>query len=561
MMSIVDAIFDHPGHAEKIDQLVRKLQRRHRGWVLVDAANREDYAWMHARPFVKDEGFTPGLRRELRSADGFNGVAEVLSWLEPRFGYALVIVKPPGLPVPEVVSMLAHAQETQLPFLVLELGERLEDLRYIDDAGRKRRLPLPGPLHGEALALRLTGARTESGEWQLPLPLDAVVAEPRAKLEVELTGRSNGFRRRSYGFLLERPPGTGAASGRLVLDVRPHREQRDELILTAEGFREAPRIQAYESVVPGPRPSPARDETWRVHVLFDRTTLDVDQWPAALSAGFVRSTAGRTDAGEDRNQRLTKPPSAAASLAVESASWNLRLRRSLAAALPQLAREMPGAELHLWWFADTPRAGIERHPVLESPRTAFAACGRCPSEHLMEVLESAQFGYCPGLDIYDAADEALEAVAAAISGTPGRAHHAVIVVGDSPPPPRDPFDPLWRELPGRSVATNARCSGKFRQALAALGKLDVPVGWLFIRSPRGPAPEDGKLLAYGKSYPAFQSVKERVLALLRATEGLITVETGTETDLEGSLRRLAALLGRGPGGIAGVDFALAPEAR
>jgi hypothetical protein len=561
-MSIVDAILDHSGHAEKIDQLVRKLQRPHRGWVLVDAANREDYAWVHARPFVRDEGFTPGLRREVRSADGFTGVAEVLSWLEPRFGYALVIAKPPGPPLPEVLGMLAHAQEMRLPFLVLELGERLEDLCYIDERGIKPRLPHPGPLHAETLALRLTGARMESGEWQLPLRLDAVVTEPRAKLEVDLIGRSNGFPRRSYGFLLERPPGTGAASGRLVLDVLPHRGQRDELILTAEGFPEVPRIQVYKSGVPGPRTRPARDETWRVHVLFDRTTLDVDQWPAALSAGFVRATAGRTDAGEDLSRLLNTPASAPASPAVESAGWNLRLRRSLAAALPQLTREMPGAELHLWWFADTPRAGIERHPVLESPRNAFAACGRCPSEHLAEVLESEQFGYCPGLDIYDAADEALEAIAAAIGGgASDRVYHAVIVVGDSPPPPRDPFDPLWRELPGRSVATNARCSEKFRQALAALGKLKVPVGWLFIRSPRGPAPEDGKLLGYRKSYPDFQFVKERILALLRATEGLITVETGTETDLEGPLRRLAALLGRGPGGIAGVDFALAPEAR
>jgi hypothetical protein len=552
-MSIVQAILDRPEHPERIDRLVRRLQRRHRGWVLVDAMNRHDYAWMHARPFVKDEGFTPGLRREGAGRD-ITG-AELLGWLAPRFSYALVAVRPPGPPPPELARMLVSAREIGLPFLVLEAGEGEGEVRYFDGEGRRRSLPPPEPLAGDSLGLRLKGGRTLAGAWQLPLTLEATLAQPRARLEVELTAQGSGFRRRSYGFLLERARDAAAGTGRLVLDVRPDPEERDELVLRAEGFAEPLRIQAFKSFVPVPQPFSSRDEPWQVHVLFDRTTLDVDQWPAALSTSFARGGTAHADGGEDRSVPLIGPNAA------PPASWNLRLRHRLAAALPQLALEMPAMDLHLWWFADMPRDGIERHPWLESPRAAFAPCGRCPAERLGEVLESEAFGYCPGLDVYDAVDEALAGVALAIAGESERSRHAVIVVGDSPPPPRDPLDPFWRELPGRSVATNARCSGGFRQALADLAALRVPVGWLFIRSPRGPAPAEAGLLGFGQAYPAFQSVKERVLGVLRATEGLITVETGTEDDLEGPLRRLGALLGNGPGGIEGVELALGAAAR
>jgi hypothetical protein len=559
-MSLVESILSQPGHLQRIDQVVRQLPgvRRHRGWVLVDAANFDDHAWIHSRPYLLDETEgLPGFRRERRDGDGLSGY-EILSWLEPRSGYALALAKGPeekGLSQ-AVRELLQRVQDIRLPFLMVDAAGEPLHLWYHDGEGHRRPLPPVGALRREALRLSFRGRQSLEGEWLLPLTLFAASPRARARVEIHLPERS-GFQRSRYVFVIENSLGQALGSGRIQLDVRPEPEGKDELVLRAEGFSEPPRILTFDTFEETGR-QPASDERWRIHLLFDRTTLDVDAWPAALAASTGDSGGQGVD--ESRNVRLTTKPSAPVSSLTDTAQWNLVLRRKLAEALQGLEGEMPGVELDLWWFADIPRQeeGIARHRSIESPSIAFAPWGKCLTTQLAEALAGDPFAYSPGLDIYDAVDQALAEVVLVARAEARPVRQAVIIIGDSPPPPRDPADPLW-DLPGKPVISNARRSPLFRESLADLGALRVPVGWLFVRSPRSPAVTDDLLRPYSWKYPAFQALKQRVLSILASIPGMTLVETSTDDDLSEPLHQLLALLRSREGEIVGLDISLAQE--
>ena len=107
------------------------------------------------------------------------------------------------------------------------------------------------------------------------------------------------------------------------------------------------------------------------------------------------------------------------------------------------------------------------------------ASGRFDHTPLTDAAHStiARGTYLPGLDLWDAVDEGLDAALHAV-----RAHGAcpVLIVGNSPPHPPDdphhPFSELWQKLQYSAL----RASGEFPKRLAELREKGCVVGMVFL---------------------------------------------------------------------------------
>lgn len=397
--------------------------------------------------------------------------------------------------------------------------------------------PLPRPAHETSrLPLQLKGSGRRDLDVTLPCLLD--VSSPQASESFAIAVRDATFKTKALSFELT----AGAPLGRGTLVVAAHLDDSgDRLEVTARDFGSQPVLSLAAE-------KPQRRSAARIHALFDRTTLDLEAWPRARDAADVEQsrspTAGFAGFEDDAVADQENAP--------EHLSWNEALRKHLAPALAEgVSRHFPRAELILWWFADRRRSelGIEMLSSLPLASASYGRVGSCPTEKLARVLPGVVFDFATGLDLVDAVDEALSAVAAEISRDQAGGPHVVLILGDSPPPPRDGNDPLWRHLVAGPPQTNARCSPLFQKALVDLASLDVPVGWLFLRHldfPTPPSSPDGRLaLLVRNDYATWLNLRESILAALQQVPGL-SVEASSaglssvSADLGKLLQRLKA---------------------
>jgi hypothetical protein len=321
----------------------------------------------------------------------------------------------------------------------------------------------------------------------------------------------------------------GAGTVRVDLCCRAGRP--DEIILTCHEFKSPVKVREHELAPSRQRQPRFSPETVRLHLIFDRTTLDADAWPQALAAlgGLVQESGDEMFAPGE----------------ISLQSWNQQLRSALADALVSEAHGLHNGEVlfQLWWFADKPRDGVAHIRNIPSLRDSFGGGEQCSVGELCEQLCSSSFEYAPGFDLFDAVDEVLYRVASHIAPTARNSgkQHAVLIVGDSPPPPADKNDILWTTLVDGPPRTNARCSPRFRTALKSLLDIKVPVGWLFTKS-GVPASKAG-YREYENQYQYFRTLRRNVLDALHQIEGLKMDECTGGENIRVALKRLLEEMG------------------
>ena len=210
-------------------------------------------------------------------------------------------------------------------------------------------------------------------------------------------------------------------------------------------------------------------------LIFDRTCPDRGRWEAARA--LVR---GDRPPGEPDMQEFfatsTAPSARPTAPRLPQAESNAAINAAIRAGLADGFRDGFGAEVEVEviWFADVPGTmgcppgvTVARVPVGRADR-------RCSATELAGPLAFA--GYVPGMDLWDALEEAVQLAASVGAASPA----AVLIVGNSPPnPPSDPDHPftrLWRTgLPPSTV----RARGMFPDALAALANVG-PVLNIFL---------------------------------------------------------------------------------
>lgn len=506
-MSDPREILQSPEALEGIDAALTRRSGRHRGWLLIDAESPDlPGVVVHVRPWLQD----PGAERRFR----IGAALRRSSAADVSTGYGVVFLAgSEGRMDAAGYDRLAGALEKDLPHLVIRI--EADGLAFSDGEGRWIELPPPRKVATVPLDLEVHGARTLREEVTLPFRIAVSSASTQDSVHLRLVERG-GFRGTDFRFRLRAGGGVPLGRGVLRVDFDPEGPS-DRLVVVPEEF-----VPAVE-VLPQDAPRPVRGRRFargvpvRLHILFDRTTLDHEHWERAFAALTDIAPQVEDDSPEDPKSK-----------------WNLQLRQGLANALTgRLADLHDGVKLELWWFADMAQPGVAEPDNLPKSRTAWGHPGECAPDKLEDRLSGRVFGYATGMDLFDAVDEALGQVAA-MTGSAQREQHAVLIVGDSPPPPADERDPIWQELVERPLRTNARRSPVFQQHLEELARRQVPVGWLFVRSS---APPVGRDLYLGH-YPQFQTLRENTLAALRRVPDLMVQSCDGAEDFDRGLAEL-----------------------
>jgi hypothetical protein len=501
----------------RIDAALARQDPERRGWALVDAARPDLPAvHIHARPFLLEPRSAPGLRvesetRPLRPEE-----------LPPKYGLVL-LASDPGDMDEAALQALRSAVERQRSTLCLYSPAGAAFL--MSQEGRLVPLPAaPASLGVGRIHITLRGREDLDLVALLPKKVRVRGAEPRATFFVRsLLSPEAGesFER----FEVVSRDGSPVGEALLCLDLGTD-GQADRLVITPWSGEDRILVR-HTGVLP---PPPPLDHAVRLHVIFDRTTLDREAWERALAVAN-RWTQNVVDLNPTKEGRADRP----------QREWNHEIRTGLAMSMretvPKLHRRVI---LDLWWFADAPRPGMAPSDGLPTAPAAWGHLGTRRLENLSDALLATDFDYACGMDLFDAADEALEQVAHRIRDLTEESH-AVLIVGDSPPPAADEQDPLWQRVVDGPPRTNARRSPKFRDALARLRREEIPVGWLFVRHPKNVNPQTAKereraLLL--EDYPRFQTLRERVLAALQQQPGLLLEDCDGVEDFERSLGAL-----------------------
>jgi hypothetical protein len=496
------------------------------GWAMVGIPGSDAAAvWVHLRPYLHDSGMPPGFRVETIPISSFKLCSD------PRY-VSLFIRERGGDFTAQLYELMGNAQRQSLPWLVLEVSDDTNSLIIFEQDGSQKVLPtdLP-PLRAREQRLRLNGSEILEVNEYLPLNLEVAMESPNNALSIELLEHS-GFSKNSYHYVIRSLEAQERISGVLHVDAQCRAGKPDEILLRSSDFKHSVTIEEWETP-PRTDPEPLfRRGTVFLHLLFDRTTLDVDAWPVAFEA----AAAGGFKEDEDVEEAFGIGHE-------ETANWNQQFRQALAQAMvKQIDKLHDEVQIYLWWFADTPKQGIAHSKSLPTVNEPYGLIGVSAIENITVQLSGAHLDYACGLDLFDAVDEALEQVANVVKERSGsnREQHAVLIVGDSPPPPSKPGDVLWEKLVDRPVFTSARCSDGFTAALDDLRRMQVPVAWLFMRTSR--APSVG--VAYKKYVPQFQyfqSLRENILSALQQIKGLMVEGCAGPEDLE---RAMGKVLGR-----------------
>lgn len=504
---------------------VLKFHPESSGWRMVNIRPQGfSAAWVHMRPYLGDEGMAYGYR------------------VEPDEGGPLALCEEPSYPnliarwdgsdtPPEVYELLADAERRHIPWLMVEVSSGSESLSLYDkaDGSRKSLGAAPPTPRVRPLALTVEGSRSAELSEFLPFEVRVSSNTPAAAFSINLRAAPARFSRKAYHFTLAEAERSLLGSGALRVDVRCRVGQPDDLVVTPLEFKGRVGVRELEfAAVSRQRPPRFSAGTVQLHVVFDRTTLDADAWPVALAAlgGLVEESGDEMFSHGEAGLQ----------------NWNQHLREALAEALSREAELFHGGDVvfQLWWFADTARDGVALIRNVPALRAPHGGGEQCSADELRGHLCSPMFDYAPGLDLFDAADEVLERVAAHVGSTARNSarQHAVLIVGDSPPPPADKHDVLWTALVDGPPRTNARCSPRFRRALGSLLEMRVPVGWLFMR-PGIPASKAG-YREYENQFQYFGTLRKNILNALHQIEGLRVEDCRGTGDIGRALRVLLA---------------------
>jgi hypothetical protein len=463
-------------------------------------------------------------------------VTEIKGLELPQSGdYVIVFARLAEQQMPSsALALILQAQKEGIPWLTIEIsneekrgGRNWDEIKIIFPDGVSRPLPPEAPtVRASEIELTIEGETPLTIKCLLPIEIEVQSDAPNAALTVRVPN-SAGFSRSAYNFLVSRKDDNPLGNGRMRVDTLLRPGQSDDVVLRVVDFSGA-YSQQWEQR-PGSNLWPTFDQRRLVlHLLYDRTTIDAEFWTTALAATddpLILQGGDEVFAAVPHHNPQT---------------WNMRWRTSLAQAMAATAEELHhDSSFCLWWFADKPRDGIAQGslPVIHGPEP-FGCVGEYGVEGLAKELGAASFDYVSGLDLFDAADDALIEIVDSIKHNRTNRQHAILIVGDSPPPPQDTEDELWKYLLEKPLRTNARCSPRFRQALQELKSAKAPVAWLYLRVAHPPADTPNR--QFLKDFQAFRTLKERTLEALRQThiDGLIVEGCESPAELEQSLRRL-----------------------
>ena len=536
-----------PHFVRNLDSEILRRWPKRRGWLLLDASERNlPPLWAHERSYLRDKDVAPGFRIEPAEHSA--------PQLPASNDYVIVFVRCVGQNIaPAALEMMVRANQQSLQWLTIELDHDSGAVKIIDEGEAKPLASEPTALRAEEIELTIEAETLQPAKRFLPFEVQVDADTPNAFLTVRVP-EDAGFSRASYSFLVSGKADQALGHGRLHVDVKLRPGQPDVIGLCTSGF--SSEVRCDEWVKP-----PGTDQSLRfdqrplaLHLLYDRTSLDAESWTTAVAAAdgllgeaeksgadevFSKATIKRESGNPDEPTPVPQRTSVGAATADPqrwNRLWREHLGRALAAALDGFHHSV---SIRLWWFADVARDGIDKAalPVLTQP---WGQVGSCAVDNLAERLSSSSFDYASGLDLFDAVDESLHGVASSLRRNHGlaREQHLVLIVGDSPPPPKDQEDKLWEHLVENPVRANARCSPLFRQSLQELNAMGIPVAWLFLRAMHPPA--DTPHQDFLKDFQAFQTLKERVLEALQQIEidGLIVEGCESPEELEPSLRNL-----------------------
>jgi hypothetical protein len=514
-----------PGFTRRLGgEILRRLPNS-RGWTILGHPDFNSLAvWVHIRSYLSEADTPPGFRIEMMPRASFKLCDD------PRY-VTLFVRRTDKSLAPKLYDLITEAQRRSLPWMTIGVNNNSDAIVVYEQDGTQWAIPSNIPaLNARPLHLHLTGSEVWEADECLPIVLHARGESTAAALSVNLSDQT-GFSKSTYHFVVRGQDGQPLGPGALSLDVRCKAGALDEIFLTPSGF--ASPVSEVEEWAERPRTEPEpvfHQGTVHLHLVYDRTTLDVDSWPLAyeaLDSPFKpgekdeASQAYTTDAPEPRTMD----------------SWNLQLREGLAGALETEINNLhEEVLLYLWWFADRPREGIAPNDALPYLNKPYGSVGQCLMKDLNARLGGPDFEYASGLDLFDAVDEALEQIVTFLKPRVQARHeqHAVLIIGDSPPPPSKPGDMLWERLVSQPDRTNARHSPRFNEALETLRHLRVPVAWLFMRTSRSPS-VGAVYRQYLRQFTAFQDLREAILGALQQLEGLIVEDCAGPEDLHRTL--------------------------
>lgn len=458
------------------------------GFACIDGESG-DGLWFHSRNYLGGEapfGFRPEPIQPL-----------TVERLTNHAGYFIAIIRG-GAGTRLHPSVLPILQSKDLHWLAFELPADVRQSRVVDRDGAR---PLAiSSIVERQFPIDLEMAGTKFLCW-FPAKFKLTGSQSRVRLSVGCELPRLPQNRIEYVVRSRNDDAIGEVF--IGVDVELSGGANDRLVVKAHS-------RQLEVVQLAIHPPPLPELT--LHVVFDRTTLD----PDCIAAALVETIA--TSASSDTTK--LEPP-----------EWNRQLRsRAGSAVADALAASQRRIDVQLWTFADGVHEDMQAHHF---GGVAYTHPGARTAATLQQTLEQkGECGWRFGLDYVDAVDEALTAVADFIlKQEPGQ--HAVLIIGDSPPPPEKVGDPLWNALVNGREA-NCRRSPRFNDALAMLRRANVPVGWAFVRL----VLDEGLPAGWRKTVERARRIQDKVIAALRELE--LEMEVCGPEDLNTTVRDLVA---------------------
>ena len=400
-------------------------------------------AWFHTRPFYR-AGREHGCRIvPLKKMD------ELKALYQENPGYFVAVLK--RLSHTDAMAVIEPGVLDHVPWLTVVIPDGGEIPVIIDADVRHPVAPADVRDHLESVSLRVG-----SDTYICTMPAELIVKSSGGQCHLVLGCDLPRLRSSDYEFVLKRKNKRKIGRTILQLDIEPRPGGHDDFVAKAADSRN---IDFFPLTGKPEQPPP----TLVLHVVFDRTAIDAEWWADAVLATATEPLSGTQETATDH--------------------WNARLRRRTAEAVTAAVSEMGRVtELELWPFADVPRPAMSKSPLTlseTSPAWTHVICRDIEAfANAMNIGNHCLWRY--GLDYVDAVDEVLEAVASWVERR-GEVQHAILIVGDSPPPPERVGDALWEAVVGKRQ-NNCRRSPLFLQTMARLRGLQTPVLWAFVRT-------------------------------------------------------------------------------
>lgn len=474
-----------------------------RGLLVLDMYGDES-ALFHLRPF---------LQHGLQVEPAAHGVLDSLvGSLSPSAGYLLAALRraedlrfsPPAL------SIVDRADQRSFPTVTFELAG--SGVRLLIDGVHVELPALPGERRLSPVPVEVHGQTRQTGTFLFPF--EVMVHKGMDGSRIQVSVKHDAIADVTQKLVLRSSDGQPAGDGSLLVGLDLHPARQDRVVIQ-------PRFERSVELKPPPATPPPRSPL-ALHILFDRTTLDIGAWDNARKT--VAALSKKIDEKLMEGDVHTGP-----------AEWNRQLRSDVAAGVAAGVEQVASRKplLAIVSFADRERdIGIRAIDDLPLPEAVLPSGPPSRNLNIDGLINSELCSWQPGLDLFDAVDEALKTVVETLSK---KYQHAVMIIGDSPPPPSGPSDPLWQELVLKPVRSNARTSPLFNEALESLKTRQIPVVWIFPRPDIFPAYTD---------YPAFSNMRNSVYNALLKIPDIDLRMTSSGQALQDEIRDTIVALAR-----------------